>query len=107
MAIHIKKSHKGLLHKNLGVPAGKKIPASKLKIKSTDSEAVRKRKQFAINAKKFKHEDGGKVAEMGCGGKMKKAGDGIKVLPAERFGITRKSEFGGKIKPKKFTIKKK
>ena len=98
MEIHIKKSHKGLLHKNLGVPTGKKIPTSKLKIKSTDSEAVRKRKQFAINAKKWKKEDGGEI---------KKAGDGIKVLPAERFGITRKSEFGGKIKPKKFTIKKK
>jgi len=59
MAIKIKKSHKGLLHKNLGVPEGEKIPASKLKIKSTDSKAIRKRKQFAINAKKFKHENGG------------------------------------------------
>ena len=59
MAINIKPSHKGLLHKNLGVPQGRKIPASKLAVKSTDSEAVRKRKQFAINAKKWKHEDGG------------------------------------------------
>ena len=59
MAINIKPSHKGLLHKNLGVPQGRKIPVSKLAVKSTDSEAVRKRKQFAINAKKWKHEDGG------------------------------------------------
>ena len=59
MAINIKPSHKGLLHKNLGVPQGRKIPASKLAVKSTDSEAVRKRKQFAINAKKWKYEDGG------------------------------------------------
>lgn len=59
--IHIEESHKGLLHKNLGVPAGKPIPASKLKIKSTDSAAVKKRKQFALNAKKWKHDDGGDV----------------------------------------------
>lgn len=51
--IHIKKSHKGLLHKNLGVPQGEKIPASKLSIKATDSPAVKKRKQFAINAKSW------------------------------------------------------
>lgn len=49
--IHIKESHKGLLHKSLGVPQGKKIPASKLAIKASDSPAERKRKQFAINAK--------------------------------------------------------
>lgn len=58
-SIHIKKSHKGLLHKNLGVAKGKSIPTSKLKIKSTDSPAVKKRKQFAINAKKFHHADDG------------------------------------------------
>jgi hypothetical protein len=55
MSIHIKPSHKGLLHKNLGVKQGEPIPASKLKIKSTDSPAVKKRKQFAINAKHFHH----------------------------------------------------
>ncbi len=49
------KLKKGALHKELGVPAGKKIPASKLKIKATDSAKEKKRKQFAINAKKFKH----------------------------------------------------
>ena len=55
MAIKIKKSHQGLLHKNLGVKKGKKIPASKLKVKKTDSAAVKKRKIFAQNAKKWKH----------------------------------------------------
>lgn len=50
MPIHIKKSHKGLLHKHLGIPQGQKIPTSKLTIKSTDSEKVRKQKQFALNA---------------------------------------------------------
>jgi hypothetical protein len=53
--IHIKKSKVGSLHKKLGVPKGKKISASKLKIKSTDSPAIRKKKQFAINAKKWNH----------------------------------------------------
>ena len=53
--IHIKKANRGLLHKNLGVKPGKKIPAAKLAIKKTDSPAVRKRKWFALNAKKWKH----------------------------------------------------
>lgn len=53
--IHIKESHKGLLHSNLGIKQGKKIPAGKLSIKKNDSEAIRKRKQFAINAKKWSH----------------------------------------------------
>lgn len=59
MPINIKKSHKGLLHKNLGIPEGKPIPASKLAIKSSDSTAVKKRKQFALNAKKFHHAEDG------------------------------------------------
>lgn len=46
---------KGALHRDLGVKQGQKIPASKLSIKSSDSPLERKRKQFAINAKKFKH----------------------------------------------------
>lgn len=49
--IHIKESHKGLLHKDLGIAKGKNIPDSKLAIRSLDSSAVRKRKQFALNAK--------------------------------------------------------
>jgi len=55
MSINIKKSHRGLLHKDLGVKQGEKIPASKLKVKSTDSPAVKKRKVFAQNARKWNH----------------------------------------------------
>ncbi len=51
--IHIKESHKGLLHKDLGIAKGKKIPASKLAVKATDSPAIKKRKVFAQNAKKW------------------------------------------------------
>jgi len=66
--IKIKKSKQGSLHKHLGVPKGKKIPASKLRIKSTDSPAIRKKKQFAINARKWRHEYGGLVPEYSWGG---------------------------------------
>lgn len=56
MAIHIKESHKGLLHKNLGVPAGSPIPAGKLaKAANSDNAAVRKRAVFAENAKHWNH----------------------------------------------------
>ena len=56
MSINIKPSHKGKLHKALGVPAGKKIPASKLAAaKNSKSAAVRKEATFAANAKKWKH----------------------------------------------------
>jgi hypothetical protein len=56
MAIKIKPSHKGLLHKDLGVPKDKPIPAGKLAdaLHST-SETLRKRAQFAANAKKWNH----------------------------------------------------
>lgn len=54
--IRIKPSHKGKLHKALGVPQGQKIPAGKLyAAKNSKSPAVRKEANFAINAKKFKH----------------------------------------------------
>lgn len=54
--IHIKKSHKGLLHKDTGTPRGKKIPASKLQAaKNSKNPAVRKRATFALNAKKWSH----------------------------------------------------
>ncbi len=52
MALNLKLK-KGALHKDLGVKPGKKIPASKLAIKKTDSPLEKKRKQFAINAKKW------------------------------------------------------
>src|SRR5208282_882407 len=46
---------KGGLHKHLGVPEGENIPDDKMEIKESDSEHVRKMKQFALNARKFKH----------------------------------------------------
>lgn len=49
------KVKKGALHKDLGVKEGDKIPADKLAIKPDDSAQEKKRKQFAMNAKKFDH----------------------------------------------------
>ena len=54
MAKFLANLKKGALHKDLGVKKGKKIPASKLKIKKTDSTLEKRRKQFAINAKKWR-----------------------------------------------------
>ena len=59
MTIKIKPSKVGTLHAHLGVPKNKKIPRSKLSIKSGDSPAIRKKKQFAINARSWSHADGG------------------------------------------------
>jgi len=57
-AIHIKPSHKGLLHKDLGVGAGKKISAkAEEKAKHSSDPAVRKRATFALNARKWHHEE--------------------------------------------------
>lgn len=54
--INIKPSHKGLLHKNLGVPAGSPIPAGKLASAANSSDpAVKKRAVFAENARKWHH----------------------------------------------------
>lgn len=54
MVIKIKKSHRGLLHKDLGVPAGKKIPAKKLAAAEKGaSPALKKRIVFAENAKSW------------------------------------------------------
>jgi hypothetical protein len=52
--IHIKASHRGLLHKKLGVPQGEPIPTSKIKAaENSGSESLRKEAQFADNAKKW------------------------------------------------------
>lgn len=52
--IHIKKSHRGMLHRELGVSSGSKIPAGKLeKAKHSSDPAERKRATFAINAKSW------------------------------------------------------
>ncbi|MFZ0867796.1 MAG: hypothetical protein WAN06_14185 [Candidatus Sulfotelmatobacter sp.] len=54
--IHIKKSHQGLLHKNLGVAKGEPIPAKKLaKAEHSSDPKVRKRAVFAENAKHWHH----------------------------------------------------
>lgn len=54
--IHIKPSHKGLLHKKLGVPEGKKIPAGKIEAaEHSSSPALRKEAHFADNAKDWNH----------------------------------------------------
>lgn len=63
MAIHIKPSHEGLLHKDLGVAEGKKIPAKKLaKAAKSSNPAVKKRAVFAENAKDWHHGGGSKHA---------------------------------------------
>jgi hypothetical protein len=55
-SIHIKPSHKGLLHKDLSVAAGKPIPESKIQsAKNSSDPAVRKRATFAENAKHWRH----------------------------------------------------
>jgi hypothetical protein len=56
MAIRIKKSRKGLLHKKLGVPQGQKIPPGKLaEALASSSPAEREEANFARNAKNWKH----------------------------------------------------
>ncbi len=87
-SIHIKPSKVGTLHTALGVPQGEKIPASKLTIHEGDSSALKKKKQFAINARKWEHEEGGtiKPIDYKCGGKMtgKKAAWGA-ALGTDQF----------------------
>ena len=53
--IHIKASHKGLLHKKMGVPQGEPMPAKDLVVHPGDSPALVKEKTFAKNAKKWNH----------------------------------------------------
>lgn len=63
MAIKIKASKIGSLHTLLGVKQGDPIPASKESIKPGDSSAMKKKKQFAINAKSWNH-GGGSVSKL-------------------------------------------
>lgn len=57
MAIHIKPSHKGLLHKMLGVKPNALIPEKliKKKLASNPSPAAKKRLVFAENARHWNH----------------------------------------------------
>lgn len=51
--IMIKPSHRGLLHRNMGVPPGQPIPVVKLQArKKVAGAAEKKRVQFALNARK-------------------------------------------------------
>ena len=56
MAISIKKSHKGLLHKSLGVPEKEPISMARMEsAKGKATPAVKKRIVFAENARKWNH----------------------------------------------------
>lgn len=56
MTIKIKPSHKGKLHKDLGVKQGKKLTSAQLaKAKHSSDPAERKRATFAENARKWNH----------------------------------------------------
>ncbi|MBK8156428.1 MAG: hypothetical protein IPK55_10765 [Streptococcus sp.] len=52
--IYIKPSKRGTLRAAVGAKKGEPIPASKLEIKPGDSPAMRKKKTFAKNARKWK-----------------------------------------------------
>jgi hypothetical protein len=54
MAIKINPKHKGKLHEDLGIPADKPIPMSRmLAAKKSSDPAERKRANFAVNASKW------------------------------------------------------
>jgi hypothetical protein len=56
MSINIKPSKRGSLHKMLHVPLGKTIPVKKLEAaKHSSNPALRKKANFALNARHFKH----------------------------------------------------
>jgi len=61
--IYIKPSKRGTLRAALNTPKGQNIPASKLKVKAGDSAAMKKKKIFAQNARKWKKEDGGRLTD--------------------------------------------
>lgn len=53
-------SHKGLLHKHLGVPEGEKIPEDKLRgALNSGNETIRKEAQLAVTLKGMKHKHKG------------------------------------------------
>jgi hypothetical protein len=66
MAIDVKPSHEGLLHRDLGVRQGRKLTVSEEEAaKRSDNPAERKRATFALNARKFNHGGGRKKAKPG------------------------------------------
>src|ERR1019366_7100616 len=55
---------KGALHEQMGVPQGQPMPAGRLeKATHSDNELLRKRAQFAENAKHWNHAEGGEVED--------------------------------------------
>jgi len=64
MSIHIKKSHKGLFHKDVGKKQGEHITEADIeKGEHSKSAAVRKRAVFAENARHWHHHsEGGSVS---------------------------------------------
>lgn len=52
MKLNLKKN---ALHKALGIKSGTKLTSAQEAIKPGDSPLMRKRKQFAINARKWHH----------------------------------------------------
>lgn len=68
MNLHLKK---GALHSSLGVKQGSKIPVSKIKAaESSSSPLLRKRAQFADNARKWQHKAEGGVVQSDDKGKL-------------------------------------
>jgi hypothetical protein len=56
MSIHIKASHKGRLHRALGVPQSRKLTMAQIeKAEHSRKSAVRKEADFAAAARKWKH----------------------------------------------------
>lgn len=49
------KVKEGALHSELGVKQGKKLTANETAIRKDDSPLLKKRKQFAINARSWSH----------------------------------------------------
>ena len=74
MSINIKPENVGSLRAHLGTPEGEKIPVSELSDKPGDSEAIRKKKNFARNARKWGHAEGGEIFNYMNGGKTMPSG---------------------------------
>lgn len=51
----INPAHRGMLHKELGIPAGKKIPAGKLAAAAKGDTAMARRARLAETLRGFKH----------------------------------------------------
>jgi len=57
-SINIKESRQGRLHRDLGIPVDEPIPTGMLKsvVENTNSDAIRRRAQFALNARGWDHD---------------------------------------------------